>query len=142
VQQSNGQLQHPFGPSAFRGPRPAHTSNDAASSISAAGVIKLHYKTTKQQKSYVSSLESTVSLHICKFSTVCTSTVITVQYLCVRVSGALCYPKVTGGKVQKAQKNCPDGFSMEKDASGKPMCVMEPQHSSADSKQQQQPQQQ
>lgn len=38
-------------------------------------------------------------------------------------SSALCYPKVTGGKVQKAQKNCPEGFSMEKDAGGKAMCM-------------------
>lgn len=38
-------------------------------------------------------------------------------------SGALCYPKVTGGKSQKAKLTCPQGFSMEKDASGKQMCV-------------------
>lgn len=44
---------------------------------------------------------------------------------CCCCSAALCYPKVTGGKVQKAMKKCPDGFTLEKDGSGKAMCVQQ-----------------
>lgn len=36
-------------------------------------------------------------------------------------AGAVCYPKVSGGKSAKAVKKCPDGFSLEKDAAGKDM---------------------
>lgn len=45
--------------------------------------------------------------------------------LCCSCAAALCYPKVTGGKVQKAMKKCPDGFTLEKDGSGKAMCVQQ-----------------